>query len=196
MDGSALAAHGGALSSASPRYLTIPSSYGTLALVWDPRPRVLSVLLPGAKQGPLERLASAFPDATAGTHPAMDTLAASLQRFLEGVDVSFDLGLLAWDRCSGFQRAVLRAEAGIPRGRVSSYGRIARHLGPSHCARAVGQALARNPFPLIIPCHRAIRADGALGGYQGGLAMKRALLAMEGVSVPESGQVVAPDWWY
>ena len=76
--------------------------------------------------------------------------------------------------------------------RVSTYRRIAAHLGVPKGARAVGNALATNPFPIVIPCHRAIRSDGALGGYQGGLAMKRALLMQEGVDVDERGRVVSP----
>ena len=68
-----------------------------------------------------------------------------------------------------FQESVLRAEATeIPRGRVSTYKLIAEHVGTHNGARAVGTALARNPFPLIVPCHRAIRSDRRLGGYQGG----------------------------
>ncbi|HQO79253.1 MAG TPA: MGMT family protein, partial [Thermodesulfobacteriota bacterium] len=55
------------------------------------------------------------------------------------------------------------------------------HIGIAGSSRAVGTALAKNPFPIIIPCHRAVRANGALGGYQGGIGMKRALLEMEGV---------------
>ncbi len=76
---------------------------------------------------------------------------------------------------------MLQAEYGIPRGWVSTYGRIARELGVVGGGRAVGNALASNPFPLLIPCHRAVRSTGALGGYQGGLEMKKALLEMEGV---------------
>ena len=66
-------------------------------------------------------------------------------------------------------------------GSLSTYGRIARELGVVGGGRAVGNALAANPFPLLIPCHRAVRSTGALGGYQGGLEMKKALLEMEGV---------------
>jgi len=57
-------------------------------------------------------------------------------------------------------------------------------------------ALARNPFPIIIPCHRAIRADGKLGGYQGGVAMKRKLLEMEGITFDDSGYVTARRYFY
>jgi len=63
-------------------------------------------------------------------------------------------------------------------------------------AWAVGTALATNPFPIIIPCHHAIRSDGTLGGYQGGLAMKRALLEMEGILFDSSSHVVTEDLYY
>jgi methylated-DNA-[protein]-cysteine S-methyltransferase len=79
---------------------------------------------------------------------------------------------------------------------VSTYGRIAAHLGIPGGARAVGNALATNPFPIVIPCHRAIRSDGTLGGYQGGLAMKRALLEQEGVTIDERDKVVSPRLCY
>lgn len=95
--------------------------------------------------------------------------------------------MVALELCGEFQRRVLLAEYGIPRGWVSTYGRIARHIGSPGAARAVGTALAENPFPIIIPCHRAVRADGTLGGYQGGKEMKRALLEMEGVEFKGAG---------
>jgi methylated-DNA-[protein]-cysteine S-methyltransferase len=90
----------------------------------------------------------------------------------------------------------LRAEHGIPRGSVSTYQRIAKLLGNRNATRAVGGALANNPFPIIIPCHRAIRSDGTLGGYQGGLKMKRALLEMEGVFFNALGRVLTDKFFY
>jgi methylated-DNA-[protein]-cysteine S-methyltransferase len=116
-----------------------------------------------------------------------------MRRFLRGAAVSFDLDRVALETCGDFQRRVLLAEHRIPRGRVSTYGRIALRLGVPGAARAVGRALARNPFPIIIPCHRAVRADGTLGGYQGGRAMKRALLELEGVAFGETGRVRLQD---
>jgi methylated-DNA-[protein]-cysteine S-methyltransferase len=79
---------------------------------------------------------------------------------------------------------------------VSTYQRIAQYLGNPRGARAVGTALATNPFPIIIPCHRAIRSDGTLGGYQGGLPMKRVLLEMEGIRVDERGRVAVDHFFY
>ena len=95
-----------------------------------------------------------------------------------------------------FQQQVLKAEHRIPRGYVSTYGRIARHLGVPGGARAVGNALAKNPFPIVVPCHRALRSDGSIGGFQGGLAMKRQLLAWEGARFSPAGKVLMDRTWY
>jgi methylated-DNA-[protein]-cysteine S-methyltransferase len=90
-------------------------------------------------------------------------------------DVPVDLGHL-----TPFHRRVLRATAAVPAGQVVSYGDIARRIGRPRGSRAVGQALGRNPVPIVIPCHRVVAAGGALGGYTGGLAIKRRLLRIEG----------------
>ena len=79
---------------------------------------------------------------------------------------------------------------------MSTYGRIARSLGMPNAARAVGTALSRNPFPIIIPCHRAIRSNGELGGFRGGLEMKRALLELEGVEFSATGKVLTGRFYY
>jgi methylated-DNA-[protein]-cysteine S-methyltransferase len=103
--------------------------------------------------------------------------------------VSFPLDWVNLDRCRPFQRNVLIHEYKIPRGRVRSYGGLARIVGAPRAARAVGRALAINPVPIVVPCHRAIRGDGSLGGFGGGLPMKRALLEMEGVGFDQTGRV-------
>ncbi len=78
-----------------------------------------------------------------------------------------------------FDRAVWAATQRIPHGETRSYSFVARQIGRPAAARAVGQALGRNPIPILIPCHRVLRSDGSLGGFGGGLAMKRALLDLE-----------------
>jgi len=82
-----------------------------------------------------------------------------------------------------FQRRVLEQLRRIPKGQVRTYRDIAREIGQPGATRAVGTACARNPLPLIIPCHRVVRSDGGLGGYslRGGVALKKRLLAGEGV---------------
>jgi methylated-DNA-[protein]-cysteine S-methyltransferase len=174
-------------------YTLLPSAFGTFSIVWqetDKRPKVHRVFLPH-EETPVENLVQmAFVDASPLSCPAIAELGERIQRFLEGEAVDFDLEIVALERCSEFQRRVLLAEYRIPRGWVSTYGRIARNLGIPGGARAVGGALAHNPFPIIIPCHRAIRSNGGLGGFQGGQKMKRALLELEGIQVSPSGKVL------
>jgi O-6-methylguanine DNA methyltransferase len=93
----------------------------------------------------------------------------------------FDLG-----RLSPFEQDVLRKTLQIPRGEVRSYAWVAREIGRPRAVRAVGTALAHNPIPVLIPCHRVVRSDGALGQYSmGGTELKREMLTHEGVD---------PDW--
>ncbi|MEM3031066.1 MAG: MGMT family protein [Candidatus Micrarchaeia archaeon] len=77
---------------------------------------------------------------------------------------------------------MLLETAKIPKGKTASYAEIAKRVGRPKAARAVGNALAKNPFPLLIPCHRVIRSDGSAGGYsrKGGSAKKKKLLEREG----------------
>lgn len=79
-----------------------------------------------------------------------------------------------------FQRAVLDAASGLGFGETVTYTEIARRIGRPKASRAVGNALGRNPVPIIVPCHRVVRTDRTLGGYTGGLRYKRALLDIEG----------------
>jgi O-6-methylguanine DNA methyltransferase len=101
-------------------------------------------------------------------------------RRLEGEDVAVPID---WSGVRPFQRAVLEAAARIPRGQVRPYQWVAAQIGRETAARAVGAALADNPLPLIVPCHRVVRADGRLGRYRFGTEAKRRLLAAEGLDV-------------
>lgn len=80
-----------------------------------------------------------------------------------------------------FQHQVWRALQTIPRGKTWSYTDLARAIGRPSAVRAVAQANGRNPVPILVPCHRVIAKDGGIGGYSGGIAMKKALLSLEGV---------------
>jgi len=144
----------------------------------------------------IDRLKSVFPKSKQSTCDLINDLRDRIEAFSLGADVYFSLDLARLDLCTAFQEEVLLAEYRIPRGSVSTYQRIAAHLGKPTGARAVGTALADNPFPIIIPCHRAIRSNGMLGGYQGGLEMKRALLEHEGINFGISGKVVGARMHY
>ena len=81
-----------------------------------------------------------------------------------------------------FRRAVWEATRAIPYGQTRSYGEVARRIGKPGASRAVGQALAKNPLPIVVPCHRVIGKDGDLTGFEGGLELKKSLLQMEATS--------------
>lgn len=94
---------------------------------------------------------------------------------------------LDWRGVSDWDRRVLEGARTLRRGEVTSYGRLARRIGAPGAARAVGAALGRNPFWLLIPCHRVVAGDGSIGGYGGGpdaIDVKRDLLALEGIALP------------
>ncbi len=101
-----------------------------------------------------------------------------LDRYFDGKPVHFNMPL---DLCgSPFELSVWKALKRIPRGRTRSYGEVAALLKKPGAARAVGNACGKNPVPIIIPCHRVIKEDGDLGGYTGGVRIKKALLETEG----------------
>ncbi|MEJ2210019.1 MAG: methylated-DNA--[protein]-cysteine S-methyltransferase [Anaerolineae bacterium] len=180
-------------------HMPLPSRFGPFVLLWAwtaAGPRVQRLLMPVDGKATDEMFQALGDGQPSRSCAAMRGLAQRITHSLEGANVTFSLDLLALEHCSDFQQRVLRAEHAIPRGRVSTYGRIAQHLGVPGGARAVGTALATNPFPILIPCHRAVRSDGSVGGYRGGSAMKRALLVMEGLEVSPEGRVVTERFYY
>jgi O-6-methylguanine DNA methyltransferase len=105
-------------------------------------------------------------------------LAERIKRYAHGERVTFG-DKLDFGQATSFQHAVWKATREIPYGETRSYEWIACRIGKPNAARAVGQALSRNPFPIVVPCHRVIGADGKLTGYRWGVERKRALLARE-----------------
>jgi methylated-DNA-[protein]-cysteine S-methyltransferase len=101
-----------------------------------------------------------------------------LKRFLVGELVDFP-DKLNLDEASSFQQNVWKMAQAISYGETRSYGWVASQIGNAKVARAVGQALGKNPLPIIIPCHRVVSADGSLGGFSGGLNLKKYLLRLE-----------------
>ena len=123
-----------------------------------------------------------FPESVIASSAEIEKFSRQIAAFLKGKKVRFDLKILRWDLCSVFQKKVLRAVNAIPRGKTSTYRQIARLIASPKSARAVGMALAGNPFPLVIPCHRVVRSDLKPGGYQYGTKMKSYLLRKESPS--------------
>ncbi|MDX9820928.1 MAG: methylated-DNA--[protein]-cysteine S-methyltransferase [Syntrophales bacterium] len=169
-------------------YALISTGLGTSGMVWRATGSVRRferIFLP--RRVDLETLIRReYPDAVPGKAGSEET---AIRKILAGEAASFDLKLLAFERLPDFHAAVLRAQIRVQRGFVTTYGRLAAAAGRPGAARAAGHALATNPFPPVVPCHRTLRADGSLGGFGGGLALKRALLESEGVRFDSAGRV-------
>lgn len=164
---------------------------GEMGLVWSmtgDRPSVMRLFTGSPGTPAAEQMNILFPGTKASVGP-LEPVVELLVAFTGGEDVTFPLSLADLELCSGFQRSVLTAEHSIPRGSVMTYSSLATLAGHPGSARAAGSALARNPFPLIIPCHRTVRSDGRPGGFQGGSEMKRRLLEREGVIIGSDGRV-------
>jgi O-6-methylguanine DNA methyltransferase len=157
----------------------------TEAFVGSLRRRMRSPVEPAMAVHPLSAARSPSRD-------VLDRAAAALAAFLAGERAAFDEVPIDLRTGTTWDRRVLEGVRQVPFGEVTSYGRLARRIGAPGAARAVGGAVGRNPIGLAIPCHRVIAGDGTLGGYGGDrwgsreqrLAIKRELLAREGVVLP------------
>ncbi|MCK5035531.1 MAG: MGMT family protein [Candidatus Sabulitectum sp.] len=126
-----------------------------------------------------QRMKNAYPDALHGCDSFRDTVAAELSALAKGDLGVFPLRNLDFGTISHFRKAVLHLLSGVLRGETISYGKLGEKAGYPRAGRAIGNVMSINPFPLIIPCHRVVRADGSVGSYQGGTAMKMYLLEVE-----------------
>ena len=116
---------------------------------------------------------------------------AAMQALLRGEAASLDAVPLHWVRVGGFERRVYEAAQRLGPGQTCTYGELAREIGAPDAARAVGVALGRNPWPLVVPCHRVLAAGGQMGGFSapGGAQTKRRLLAIEAVHARREGEL-------
>ena len=170
-------------------YAFFDTPLGLCAIVWDAR-GITGTQLPEAGRGDAtRRLQRRFPDAQNGLPPpaiaeAMTRIAAALG----GAKDDFADLALDWRAVSAFDRAVYQETRAIPAGSTSTYGAIATALGDVRDSRRVGQALGRNPWPIIIPCHRVTGAGGWMGGFSapGGQHTKLKLLELEGALAAET----------
>ena len=170
----------------------LATSVGEIMVFWNQKGNMASVesiSLPEQVHGTDIPIPPAAPEISGKSHTDINLLCLTIQEFLKGLDIEIPLKGFNMDTCPPFQRKVLAQTCRIPKGKVMSYGQLAETIGNPKSARAVGTALAKNPFPLIIPCHRVVRAGGDLGGYGGGLKLKESLLEMEGVIFNQPGKV-------
>ena len=180
-------------------YSTFTSPFDTFTIVWreaGPNLRIQRIFLSDPHLKSEIKALEFFEQIDVGSSSQITSLGEKIQRFFKGEKVEFDLGLLDFNTCSEVQKKVLIAEYKVPMGWVSTYKRIAEKIEIPNGARVVGNSLAKNPFPIVIPCHRAIKTNGELGGYQGGVEMKQKLLEMEGIEFSDKGKVITNRIYY
>jgi methylated-DNA-[protein]-cysteine S-methyltransferase len=153
------------------------SPVGPLLLAATPRGLVRIGF--GGEEGVLDDLAAAVSPRVVHLPSRLDGVRRQLDEYFAGSRHAFDLDL---DRrlSHGYRRQVLEALSAVPYGETVSYKDLAERTGNPRASRAVGTAMATNPIPIVVPCHRVLRTGGALGGYGGGVATKVWLLRLEG----------------
>jgi methylated-DNA-[protein]-cysteine S-methyltransferase len=161
-------------------YAAFDSPYGEIHIAATDRGLVSLALPTVGEDAFLAALAAGVSPRILELPRRLDPVRRELDEYFAGTRHSFDLEL-DWRMIRpGFYRSVLRETSKLPFGATSTYGEIAARAGNPRAARAAGTALATNPIPLVIPCHRILRAGGVVGQYGGGPAMKQSLLEAEG----------------
>jgi methylated-DNA-[protein]-cysteine S-methyltransferase len=158
------------------------NAIGPIGIAWGPHGIVGLQLPEESAEATRKRLAGRHPEATtASPPPAVESVIQAVGTLLSGEPVDLGFVALDLDGASDFDRRVYAAAREIPFGRTLTYGEIAKRIGEKGAARAVGQALGSNPFPIVVPCHRVLAADGKAGGFSahGGVETKMRILSIE-----------------
>jgi methylated-DNA-[protein]-cysteine S-methyltransferase len=161
---------------------------GVCAVAWRPE-GLAGVQLPEASEGvALRRIRRRFPDLGWELPPPwVEEAIDAIRSLLSGNPIDLGFVPLDFSALGAFEASVLRAARTIPPGGTTTYGELAAQVGDRNAAQAVGQALGRNPWPIVVPCHRVTAAAGRTGGFSahGGAATKLRLLEIEGALAAE-----------
>jgi methylated-DNA-[protein]-cysteine S-methyltransferase len=172
------------------------TAIGRCGIAWGPR-GVLGVQLPERREPETRaRMQRRFPDAREDTPPPrVRRVLDGIVALLRGEKRDLSAATLDMERVPPFHRRVYQEARTIPPGETRSYGQVAARLGEPGSARAVGQALGRNPFPIVVPCHRVTAAGGRIGGFSavGGAATKLRILAIEGAHAARTSPLFEGD---
>jgi len=160
-------------------YVFFESSIGIISLA-SRNKKIIALDIHSKNLYEVKKHLSALYPGGSESEQSFKTIKLLLNRYLKGEKVDFDVDIDISGE-SQFTQKVLRELRKIPYGKVRSYLWIGKRMGHAMAARAVGQAVGRNPIPIIIPCHRVIREDGSLGGFSLGEEIKKRLLLLEGV---------------
>ena len=166
-------------------YTIFDTAIGRCAVAWTDR-GIVRIQLPEANDAKAVRRLAMTDDLTlAEPPPGVAKAIDQMRRHLDGDAQDFCDVPLDTSDVADFHQRVYRGARKVSAGRTISYGELAARIGSPGAARAVGQALGKNPFPIVVPCHRVLAANGKAGGFSahGGLVTKRRILAAEGVEL-------------
>jgi methylated-DNA-[protein]-cysteine S-methyltransferase len=165
-------------------YHTCITAFGYVGILFQIDPFLLNrVFLPHSSERALVmQIQGTASPAEPGSTPAALAICKDLQVYFSGTPIKPPWEVLNLGGLTPLQCFVLQAVTGIPHGEVRSYGQIAAQVGHPRAYRFVGTTLAKNPFPILVPCHRVILADGSPGRYGGGRDLKKRILELETTS--------------
>lgn len=176
-------------------YHLFDTAFGTCAIAWSVG-GLTRVRLPQADASALAARLAENAQAWDIAVPLPEMAAAAVEaitRYMTGARVDFRGVKLDWGSVPGYNARIYRALARVPYGTTTTYGALAAEIGKPNAARAVGMAMGRNPWPVVIPCHRVLASGQQLGGFSapGGVTTKVSLLRLEG-ALPGSDAPMLP----
>ena len=182
------------------KYIIKQSPIGEITIIWRKKPQFLieEIILSNpnktSSQIAKEKYEKEGELAINKKSKQLNNVLKEMNNYFNEKNYRFSLEYLNLDKLKPFQRAVLEAEFNTEKGTVNTYKDIAKAVNSPKAYRAVGTALAKNPFPIIIPCHRTVKADRTIGGFSGfagGLESKKTLLELDGLMI--QGKKVVGD---
>lgn len=176
-------------------YHVFETAFGPCAIAWSVG-GLTRVRLPEPDKTALAARLAANATAWDTALPLPEMAATAIDgitRYMAGLRVDFRSVKLDWGSVPGYNARIYRALARVPYGATTTYGALAQEIGKPNAARAVGMAMGRNPWPIVIPCHRVLASGAQLGGFSapGGVATKMSLLRLEG-ALPGSDAPLLP----
>jgi len=164
-------------------HLIVPTPFGEAAIIFRQKPFfIIEILLPRSSKKKLMGALKRGHWGKSGSHQKAIKLAKSIAGYFKGKIDPASWPPWEWMDLNGLtrlQQSVLAATAAIPYGKVSTYKKIAEAIERPRACRFVGTTLAKNPYPILIPCHRVIRSDLSIGQFGGGTALKQKLITLE-----------------
>lgn len=165
---------------------------GEIVIIWsiDTRFLIEEIILSDSENTASKKAKEKYPDSSINkkSPKKLKRIIKEFENYFNEKGAHFSINYLNMDKLTPFQKKVLIAEFNTKKGTVNTYASLAESLGNPKAYRAVGSALSKNPFPIIIPCHRTVKSDrtlGGFGGFSGGLISKQILLELEGIEIKQ-----------